>query len=749
MLYTGATDYTKALDGQYDNPTEVIQSQTVKQADCDSSSPKASQRWYFYPAEAESSDKIVSTAEYTQNGNYLSKITDSRGGSTLYNHNALTGTLTNTTDPKGNITSYTYDPNNNALLSVSSGGTTVGYTYENDRLKSITSGGNSYGFTYDVYGRRTSVKIGDRVLSSTEYNGNLVSKQTYGNGNYIDFTYDNLDRITSKVHNGDSGKSAEYLYGSTGLISNLIDRFKNTRTKYTYDLANRLVGVREYSGTQLNGNILISSAKYNYEDKTNRLSSIVRNSLLGTQEIGYVYGNTLEGQNPDAVYTVKQNGIPLLNYTYDPLGRLSGRTIAPINKTQEYSYVQGGHGTDSTTTLVESVTTGGITTSYVYDQNGNITEIKRNGVTVESYTYDSLNQLKTVTRNGVTTEYTYSNGNITSVKQNGVTVKSYAYGDRAWRDLLTEYNGQTITYDQIGNPLTYRGKNMTWQNGRRLAGITDENNTIAYAYDADGNRISKTVNGVTTDYVVIDGTLAGEIKGGNKLAFLYDESKTKYGFVYNGATYFYNLNLQGDVVGIYDSTGAEVVNYTYDEWGKILSVTGTLAGTIGQINPIRYRGYYYDSETGFYYLQSRYYDPETGRFINADGILGANGDILSYNLFAYCSNNPINFSDPSGNWKIWSKIKEKVKGFLKGFTSDYISESNKVSTAVSTAIITGKNISVGKGWTARIDRPNDNTKTQKHIHVEKGKLRYSQNEDGSKHDGNSSNGSPPSSVKKH
>ena len=158
-----------------------------------------------------------------------------------------------------------------------------------------------------------------------------VSRQTYGNGNYIDFTYDNLDRITSKVYNGDSGKSAEYLYSSTGLISNLIDRFKNTRTKYTYDLANRLVGVREYSGTQLNGNILISSAKYNYEDKTNRLSSIVRNSLLGTQEIGYVYGNTLEGQNPDAVYTVKQNGIPLLNYTYDPLGRLSGRTLSARN----------------------------------------------------------------------------------------------------------------------------------------------------------------------------------------------------------------------------------------------------------------------------------------------------------------------------------------------------------------------------------------------------------------------------------
>lgn len=105
-----------------------------------------------------------------------------------------------------------------------------------------------------------------------------------------------------------NGKSAVYLYGNTGLISNYIDRFKNTRTKYTYDLANRLVGVREYSGTQLRGNILISSAKYNYEDKTNRLIETVRQSQLGGQSFNYTYGNTLEGQNPDAVYAVSYNG---------------------------------------------------------------------------------------------------------------------------------------------------------------------------------------------------------------------------------------------------------------------------------------------------------------------------------------------------------------------------------------------------------------------------------------------------------
>ena len=90
------------------------------------------------------------------------------------------------------------------------------------------------------------------------------------------------------------------------------------------------------------------------------------------------------------------------------------------------------------------------------------------------------------------------------------------------------------------------------------------------------------------------------------------------------------------------------VSHTYDAWGNILSITGGLASTVGQINPFRYRGYYYDSETDLYYLNSRYYDAEVGRFINADGIVGANGGLQGYNMFSYCNNSPVMFYDPSG-----------------------------------------------------------------------------------------------------
>jgi RHS repeat-associated protein len=121
---------------------------------------------------------------------------------------------------------------------------------------------------------------------------------------------------------------------------------------------------------------------------------------------------------------------------------------------------------------------------------------------------------------------------------------------------------------------------------------------------------------------------------------------------YNGEDYFYVYNLQGDVVGLLDSTGTEVVSYTYDTWGKEDTITGSLADTVGKKNPYRYRGYRYDSETGLYYLNSRYYNPEWGRMLNADSFGGFTGELLSHNVFAYVQNNPVMYEDPSGYYMV-------------------------------------------------------------------------------------------------
>jgi RHS repeat-associated protein len=142
----------------------------------------------------------------------------------------------------------------------------------------------------------------------------------------------------------------------------------------------------------------------------------------------------------------------------------------------------------------------------------------------------------------------------------------------------------------------------------------------------------------------------------------------------NGSTftkYYYVLNLQGDVVKLINASGTTIANYSYSAYGEIISITDangteiTSSTHVANINPLRYRGYYYDTETGFYYLQSRYYDPVIGRFINADGYASTGQGVLGMNMFAYCNNNPVNSVDPSGcsssKMDEWIRLTEKTK----------------------------------------------------------------------------------------
>ena len=177
-------------------------------------------------------------------------------------------------------------------------------------------------------------------------------------------------------------------------------------------------------------------------------------------------------------------------------------------------------------------------------------------------------------------------------------------------------------------------------------------------YDANGIRTSKQyvehvadASSYTVTYTT-DGTkiLSEQRTGTNPhtIYYVYDANGSVVGMKYNGVQYWYQKNMQGDVLGIMNANGVEVVSYAYDAWGKVLSVSGSLSSTVGAVNPFRYRGYYYDVETGWYYLNARYYDPNVGRFLSPDTILGANGGLQGYNLFAYCNNNPVMFADPSG-----------------------------------------------------------------------------------------------------
>ena len=152
----------------------------------------------------------------------------------------------------------------------------------------------------------------------------------------------------------------------------------------------------------------------------------------------------------------------------------------------------------------------------------------------------------------------------------------------------------------------------------------------------------------------------------------------------NGKEYFYIRNVQNDVIGLHDSEGKVVVNYSYDTWGNIVSISGSLKDSVGKKNPYRYRGYRYDEETGMYYLQSRYYNGSWGRFINSDAVIGQPGDILSFNMFAYCHNNPVNMSDDSGYWPKWLKTVAKA---VKKAVNKVVKKVKNVYNAVKTKVV--------------------------------------------------------------
>jgi len=226
----------------------------------------------------------------------------------------------------------------------------------------------------------------------------------------------------------------------------------------------------------------------------------------------------------------------------------------------------------------------------------------------------------------------------------------------------------------------------TWQNGRELAAMTDGTTTWTYTYDANGMRTQRS-NGTTAYNYVYNGSTLGQMAvGSNTLNFAYDASGLPMVVDYNGTSYYYLTNLQGDVTGITDSTGTLVVSYTYDAWGKPLSITGSMADTLGVLNPLRYRGYVYDTETGLYYLQSRYYNPEIGRFINVDSFVATGQGLLGYNMFAYCGNNPISRYDPTG--KRYCEVSVELTGgrTSTNITSDGLGRSDELLALCTTEL---------------------------------------------------------------
>ena len=250
----------------------------------------------------------------------------------------------------------------------------------------------------------------------------------------------------------------------------------------------------------------------------------------------------------------------------------------------------------------------------------------------------------------------------------GTVLKRFAY-DSTWKDQLVSVtmDGKTrnFTYDANGNLLNDGKYTYSWTKGSLLEKVTGDGLEAVYTYDASGIRTSKKVNGITTEYLTAGGSVLSEKKNGVWQHYLYDGSGQLMAIRYKGADYYYIRDGLMSITGLVDANGTAVVNYRYDSWGMLTGITGSMAGTLGKDNPYRFKGYYYDEETGMYYLKSRYYQPEICRFISADNYASTGQGILGHNVYCYCGNNPVNAMDPDGHLfkklrKIFNRIARKI-----------------------------------------------------------------------------------------
>ncbi len=548
----------------------------------------------------------------------------------------------------------------------------------------VRGDGMKYVLAYNAYHNLESIGVDgedEKLVQYTYKTGNGRLKGiTYANGDRMAVTYNSAGQMTGeKWFDKDETLTAhyKYVYDGQGNIVRSLDML--ARKEYTYSYEDGRITRAAECDIALDGNeivaakTLVNTIFYVYDGE----GTLIRKRILpagGEERV--IYYETTE-DNTTVKFRAGGRDVTSHSKT-DSFGRkvFDELQLGTSFVSRQFSYHAGdvteahtenGKLRSSPTTQLVSqiVLSDGRTLSYEYDAEERITKVTDSFEGVTEYTYDALGQLQTETVNGeVVNEMVYDNyGNI--LQKNGIR---YTYSE-GWNDRLAFYDNEQITYDAQGNPLNYLGHTLTWEKGRQLKSFGD----ISFTYNANGIRTSKTVDGIRHNYLLDGVNILRETWNNNVLETLYDNEDTVCGIIYNGDPYYFHKNLQGDIIAIADEDGKVVARYTYDAWGKCeISVHSTDA-SIAEINPYRYRGYYFDTETGFYYLRSRYYDPNVGRFLSSDTIesIVATYDVLEVNLYSYCENNSVNNFDSNGaiSWSkilsVFNRLGEKAKSILE------------------------------------------------------------------------------------
>ena len=636
-------------------------------------------------------DESVGTYEYAHNA--VSKITDFKNSETVFGYDPTYSLLTSVQS----TVSGTLNKNSTDFTA----GTPIKDT---DVASNATNGNTTIEYDYDGFGNVTAIYVNGSLYCSIKYQNDYKKKTvTYANGDILIYNQDidngvEFSRYYTRNPNNQGSTEFEMKFDSFG-------RFKDLETedmggtkiaqKYNDD------GTTRKSYVECEDDIFYDlSRETEYGDDRKVSKQTIRHKDGNSEYIVDEITPTYDDQ--DRLTAVQHKNTFNEGVEYDELGRVKELTKVAFRLSSEdnesveemnahkktFSYKTDGTKTSNLISsemdlvIDSSITISSEKFDYSYDSEGRLTEVGHlnwdEGQVIRRYTYDGLGRL-TQEYNadfGTTFNYSYDNaGNITeksyeqtnSQGQTEQITKTYTYSNGR----LTNYNGYTILYDEIGNPVTCFNNSLEWTHGHRLKKYYG----AEFEYNYAGIRLKKTANGKTTKYALEgDKIIAIEQTDGNttqNMTFYYGVDGVS-GFEYDGEQYFYRKNIFGDILGIYKNAEL-IVKYAYDAWGVnktyvsdgsnwvLLENSAALDSNsdyarnvrIAKLNPFLYRGYCYDRETRLYYLNARYYDPQVGRFISPDDINYLDPTTINgLNLYAYCANNPVMYSDPSGHFGI-------------------------------------------------------------------------------------------------
>lgn len=633
--------------------------------------------------------------DYNTNNTLLESVGLPNGSTQYFNYDR-SGMLTSSyiNNHLGEI-AYTYDTQDR-LSTISVNGLVYQLTYNTlDQVVSIQVAGVSL----------ISTDYREKVVDGITYYTNMVTSEQYANGNTYFFTYNEKDQISQISYKSypsaqevaqyayfyDSmgrinilndfvnNKTYYYLYNSTGTISRITDESNNFKA-YQYDEFGSMSGYTYYY--VIGSTVVSRTVSFDYNTTDKRMHETAFTNGADLYEKIYTYDDDYLGRISSVLFNKNASKMFDITYAYDDSDVVveSGSLgiSKRINKITFSSYYGGVY----YYFYIE----------YKYDALGNVVEDKltRTIATpgygsstsilyLRTYHYDSLNQLIrenycesncSTTPTGFTYVYEYNtNGNRSYLKEYAYTpatstpttlIESHSYQySSTWKDQLVSVDGDSYSYDAQGNvtsiinsalseeiTMSYKGREMVsylYENAATMA-----SKYITYSYDQDGYRVSKNVDGTIHRYFLDGPRVLVETIGTTVIHYTYDDEGKLISLNLNGTEYFYQRNALGDIIGIYLTNGSLVVSYEYDAYGNIISKVDNSGIGLATLNPYRYRGYRFDEETGLYYLNSRYLNPETGRFLCSDGYLGSPGQLLSTNMYTYALNNPNTYFDPTG-----------------------------------------------------------------------------------------------------